>query len=92
MADGDGELYICGVYESVVILGRISRMNLERAEELIERLPGPEGEDLDRFHAGTRAELLATFPELLGDWSFDEADEAYRRNPITQVQFARSDG
>lgn len=92
MGEGDvGAFYICGVYETQIILGRVSKMNLKRAEDLIANLPGPGGEILDRWHAGTQPELLATFPELLGDWSFDDADEAYRRNPQSQISFDRSD-
>jgi hypothetical protein len=90
MAD-EGATYLCGIFESVVVLGRISSMNLPRAEELVERLPGPEGEELDRWASGTREELLATFPELLGAWAFDDADESYRLNPQHQVQFDRPD-
>lgn len=91
MADKES-VYLCGVYETRVVLGRVSDLNKKRAEQLVERLQGPEGEQLDKWQSGTRAELLATFPDLLGDWSFDDADEAYRRNPLHQVQFDRVDG
>ncbi len=91
MADDDPRLYICGVFETRVVLGRISALNLKRAGEIIERLPGPEGEGLERWQSGTRAELLATFPELVGDWAFDDADKAYGINPLHQVSYDRPD-
>ncbi len=90
MSDSDG-FYICAVFESVVIVGRLSEINRKRAETLVERLQGPQGEQLDKWQDGTRAELIATFPNLLGHWAFDDADEAYRKNPLHQVQFARAD-
>ncbi len=90
MAD-ESAFYLCGVFGTRVVLGRVSQINRKRAENLVERLRGPEGEQLEKWQSGTRAELLATFPDLLGDWSFDDADRAYAANPLHQVQFDRVD-
>ncbi len=83
--------YICGVFETRVVLGRISAINAGRAEKAIENLSGPDGEELERWQSGTRAELLQTFPDLLGDWAFDDADGVYATNPVHQVMFDRAD-
>ncbi len=83
--------YICAVFETIVILGRISHINAKRAGHLVENLEGPDGEELVQWQTGSRAELLATFSELLGDWSFNRADDAYALNPLHQVQFERLD-
>ena len=90
MAD-EAAFYLCGVYETCVVLGRVSQINRKRSENLVERLRGPDGEQLDSWQSGTRDQLLATFPKLLGDWSFEQADDAYRKNPLHQVQFERAD-
>lgn len=90
-ATASSEKYICGIYEATVILGRISGINEQRAEAMIENLEGPAGETLEQWQSGTRAELLATFPNVLGDWSFDDADAAYEANPTHQVMFDRAD-
>ncbi len=90
MAD-ESALYVCGVYETCVVLGRISQMNKPRAEMLVQRLPGPDGEQLQTWQTGTRVRLLATFPKLLADDKFDDADEAYQVNPKHQVEFERTD-
>jgi hypothetical protein len=85
----EGPLYIVAIYESQVIIGRISWLNLPRAEDLVQRLKGPSGEDLQKWQTGSRAELLSTFPEECGDWSFDDADKAYEANPTAQIMYAR---
>ncbi len=87
-----GATYICAIFETRVLLGRIGSMNLKRVEATIERLPGPEGELLDQWQTGTRAELQATFPEILeADQVWDDADETYRKNPQLQIEFERPD-
>ena len=79
MSDESG-FYIAVIFDERVVVGRISQMNEKRAA------------DLEKWQTGTRAELLATFPEVLGGWAFDDADEAYRRNPKHQIEFEREDG
>ncbi len=84
-------IYICGVFEFTVVIGRVSGTNRKRAGQLMETLKGPGNEELEQWQDGTRAELLATFPDVLGDWSFDRADDAYRLNPQHQISFERPD-
>lgn len=90
MAD-DGSTYICGVFETRVVVGRVSQINLGRAVEAMKHRRRRDRERLEKYQTGTRAELLRTFPDLLGDWSFDEADQVYELNPIEQVEFERAD-
>lgn len=85
------DFYICGVFETVVVLGRISPRNRDRAEIAMQQNEGPEGEKLEAFASGSREELMRIYPELLGDWSFAEADQAHRQNPKQQVIFGRAD-
>lgn len=85
----EGPLYLVALFATVVIVGRISWINLPRAEELVQRLPGPNGEDLEAWQSGTRAEMLETYPADVGDWTFDEADHAYEANPTAQIMYAR---
>lgn len=90
MAD-EHALYICGVYETRVILGRVSQLNQKRAETLIQRLPGPDGEQLHQWQCGTRVLIGDAFPQLIEDQDFDDADDAYQVNPKNQVEFDRRD-
>ncbi len=87
----DGSTYICGVFETRVVLGKVSRMNLGRAGDSMQHRRRRDRERLEQWQTGTRAELLGTFPALLGDWSFDEADRAYALNPTEQIEFERAD-
>ncbi len=88
MAD-PGSVYICGLYETCGILGRVSSLNRKRAEATIQHRPGPEGEVLDKYATGTAEELLATFPDDLAESVFEDADDAYRRSAKLQVEFDR---
>ncbi len=90
MAD-EHALYLCGVYETRVILGRVSQINQKRAETLIQRLPGPDGEQLHSWQCGTRVLIRDAFPELVADEDFEDADVAYEANPKHQVEFDRRD-
>lgn len=83
--------YLVGVFETVVIIGKIHSRNLARAEELMQRREGPGGEELDSFSSGTEAEILATYPGLVTAEDLREADQAYARNPLSQVQYDRRD-
>lgn len=87
----EGALYVVGVFESHVVVGRVSPLNAERAGKLIENLPGMDEEKLEAWQSGTRAEMLATFPALVGDWTFDDADAAYAVDPRRQVTYERPD-
>lgn len=87
----DGATYLCGVFETRVLLARVSGINMDRAEAALQHRRRNDRERLEKFQTGTRAELLGTFPELLADWSFDEADRAYELNPLEQVEFERPD-
>ena len=86
-------MYVCMVFETRCILGRVSHFNAKRVEQtlLAQHFRAPGGERLERWQSGTRAELLATFPELLTEQVFDEADATYRINPKHQVEFDRED-
>jgi hypothetical protein len=84
--------YIAVIFDERVVLGRISQMNEKRAADLVQHITRRESDSLEKWQTGTRAELLATFPEVLGGWAFDDADEAYRRNPKHQIEFEREDG
>ena len=86
-------LYVCMVFETRVILGRVSHFNAKRVEQtlLARHFRAPGGEQLERWQSGTRAELLATFPELLNAQVFDDADRDYSANPKHQVEFDRED-
>lgn len=84
--------YVCVVFDDRVILGRISQMNAARAVDLLLHQSRPDTATLEKWQTGTRSELLATFPEILGGWAFDDADEAYRRNPKHQIEFERQEG
>ena len=86
-------MYVCIVFETRAIVGRFSGLNAKRVEQtlLSKRYPGPGGEDMEAWQTGTRAELLATFPDLLSGSVFDSADAAYRINPKHQVEFDRED-
>lgn len=87
-----GATYLCAIYETRVVLGRVSGHNLKRAEFLIGRLPGIDGELLDKWQTGSQAELQATFPEILESQQvFDDADDTYRKNPKLQIEFERPD-
>jgi len=84
-------LYIVGIYEHTVLVGRISAMNKARAEEILQRRPGPDGEQLQEWQSGTRWELLGTYPELVAGWTFDRADEAYAVARTNQISYPRPD-
>lgn len=91
MSDETG-FYVAVIFDERVVLGRISRMNEKRTEDLVQHIGRRDPDSLEKWQTGTRAELLATFPDLLGGWAFDDADEAYRRNPKHQIEFERTDG
>ena len=86
-------LYVCMVFETRAILGRISHFNSKRVEQtlLAKHYPGPGGEVMEGWQTGSRRDLLATFPDLLSEQVFDEADRAYSINPKHQVEFDRED-
>ncbi len=87
----EGALYIVGVFETHVVMGRVSELNLKRSGELMENLPGMEEEKLEGWQSGTREEMLLTFPHLLGDWAFEDADKAYQLDSRRQITFERPD-
>ena len=86
-------LYVCIIFETRAVIGRISSFNAKRVEQtlLAKHYPGPGNEDMEAWQTGTRAELLATFPNLLSESVFDSAEAAYRINPKHQVEFDRED-
>lgn len=89
--ENEHALYICGVYETRVILGRISQINKKRAEVLMQRLPGPDGEQLHSWQCGVRTLIKGAFPKLVDDEDFEDADYAYEVNPKNQVEIERRD-
>lgn len=91
MSEDESGFYICAIFEERVVLGRISRMNEKRAEDLLQHMARPDLAGLEKWQTGSRAELLSTFPAILGGWAFDDADEAYRRNPKHQIEWERED-
>lgn len=85
----EGPIYLVAIFVTKVIVARISWINLPRAEDLVQRLPGPNGEDLEAWQSGNRGEMLNTFPNDVGDWTFDEIDRVYEANPTAQIMYDR---
>lgn len=81
--------YVVGVFETVVIVGKVHERNLARAEELMQRRQGPDGETLEEFSSGTAEEVLAAMPELITREILARAEHAYSINPQHQIQFDR---
>ena len=86
-----GPSYILGLFETQVILGRVSWINKKRAEQLMQQLRGPARERLETWGSGSRDHLLGLFGDQIAGEHFDDADEAYARNPKAQVRFDRMD-
>lgn len=77
-------IYIVGLYETQVLVGRISRANLDRARSVLTNRPGPEGEIMEVWGSGTRAQLRKEFGPELDESDFDHADELYMANKTHQ--------
>lgn len=91
MSDQAAFRYVVGVFETLVIIGKIHIRNLERAELLMQQRRGPDGEELETYASGTEAEILAIYPKLVTREELRAADHAYSVNPQNQIQFPRPD-
>jgi len=81
--------YLVGIYEDHVLVAKLSRHNLERAQLTLQHKEGPYGERLMSWGCGSREEMLETFAEELDSDDFAEADRVYAASPRNQTLRSR---
>lgn len=82
--------YIVGVFETQLLVGRISRANCDRARITLTQRPGPSGELLEGSAYGTRTDILTALGEEIDPEDFEHADALYAANPTHQFLRDRS--